>query len=121
MTEPALWRVEHTVLRETLTAAPEAFVTAMTHGTMRFLLFAPSWSDTQQPHRQDELYIVSRGSGWFVRGGERQEFRTGDALFVPAGMAHRFEEFTPDFETWVIFWGPAGGEATAPILNDVAA
>lgn len=112
------WRIEHSALRATLTAVPEAFVTAMTHGTMRFLLFAPLESDTQQPHLQDELYIVSRGSGWFMRGEQRQTFETGDALFVPAGMVHRFEDFTLDFETWVVFWGPRGGEATAPILNE---
>jgi hypothetical protein len=29
---------------------------------------------------------------------------------VPAGKAHRFENFTPDFATWVVFWGPQGGE-----------
>jgi hypothetical protein len=32
-------------------------------------------------------------------------------LFVPAGHEHRFEDFTPDFATWVIFYGPDGGES----------
>jgi hypothetical protein len=31
-------------------------------------------------------------------------------FFVPAGVAHRFERFSPDFATWVVFWGPHGGE-----------
>jgi len=31
-------------------------------------------------------------------------------LFVPAGVAHRFDEFTADFCTWVMFYGPEGGE-----------
>jgi len=31
-------------------------------------------------------------------------------LFVPAGVEHRFTRFTPDFVTWVIFYGPKGGE-----------
>lgn len=30
-----------------------------------------------------------------------------------AGAEHRFVEFTPDFATWVVFWGPPGGEAAA--------
>lgn len=34
----------------------------------------------------------------------------GDLLFVPAGVVHRFEEFTDDFATWVMFYGPEGGE-----------
>jgi hypothetical protein len=25
-------------------------------------------------------------------------------------MPHRFEDFTDDFATWVIFYGPEGGE-----------
>ena len=31
-------------------------------------------------------------------------------LFVEAGVDHRFVDFSDDFETWVIFWGPDGGE-----------
>ena len=31
-------------------------------------------------------------------------------LFVKAGHEHRFENFTDDFATWVIFYGPDGGE-----------
>jgi hypothetical protein len=34
-------------------------------------------------------------------------------LFAPAGLVHRFEEFSDDFATWVVFWGPKGGESNA--------
>lgn len=34
-----------------------------------------------------------------------------DVRFVPAGVVHRFEEFTDDFAVWVVFYGPEGGEA----------
>jgi hypothetical protein len=27
---------------------------------------------------------------------------------------HRFEEFSADFATWVMFWGPKGGERDNP-------
>jgi len=37
-------------------------------------------------------------------------FGPGDALFVPAHTSHRFEDFSPDFATWVVFYGPDGGE-----------
>ena len=33
----------------------------------------------------------------------------GDLLFVPAHVEHRFERFSDDFRTWVIFFGPQGG------------
>jgi len=46
----------------------------------------------------------------FVCGEERSRFAPGMVLFVPAGTTHRFEDFSADFATWVVFWGPQGGE-----------
>lgn len=86
------------------------FVELLAHGTMLVEVFAPVGTDDQQPHEQDELYVVISGSGHFVRGDERSAFGPHDVLFVPAGMEHRFVDFTDDFATWVIFWGPTGGE-----------
>lgn len=80
------------------------------HGTMKAGLYAPENIDTQGPHRQDELYVVVSGSGDFVKNGERVRFAAHDVLFVEAGSTHRFENFTDDFSTWVIFWGAEGGE-----------
>ena len=51
------------------------------------------------------------GSGWFVCGERRDRFGPGDALFVKAREVHRFEDFTDDFATWVVFYGPEGGES----------
>jgi mannose-6-phosphate isomerase-like protein (cupin superfamily) len=50
----------------------------------------------------------------FVRGEERVPCRANDLLFVPAKVVHRFEEFSADFATWVMFWGPTGGERDNP-------
>lgn len=90
------------------------FVHALRHGTMSVELFAPASAglgrDIQQPHAQDELYIVQRGRSAFWLDGERTEVHTGDVLFVPAGAEHRFEDFSHDFLTWVVFYGPNGGE-----------
>ena len=54
--------------------------------------------------------MVVRGEGYFVNGTDRHRFRPGDLLFVPAGVEHRFEDFSADFATWVFFYGPPGGE-----------
>lgn len=89
----------------------ERFVQALAHGSMSVELYAPVGTDPQTPHTQDELYFVQSGSGMFRLGAEVQPFQAGDCLFVPAGVEHRFENFTPDFATWVVFWGPPGGEA----------
>ncbi|MCB8839302.1 cupin domain-containing protein [Aurantimonas sp. VKM B-3413] len=89
-------------------------VETFAHGTMSLQVFAPRGTDHQEPHSQDELYIVASGSSGFVHEGDRTEVKAGDALFVPAGDEHRFEDMSEDFVTWVVFYGPAGGEAEAP-------
>jgi mannose-6-phosphate isomerase-like protein (cupin superfamily) len=86
------------------------FVMIMKHGSMSVEYFSPLKQDNQTPHRQDELYVINRGHGSFNRNGEKIECKAGDVLFVPAGMPHQFENFSDDFATWVIFYGPDGGE-----------
>jgi mannose-6-phosphate isomerase-like protein (cupin superfamily) len=86
------------------------YTESLSHGTMRLGLYAPRKFDPQKPHEQDELYVVVHGTGTFVHGAERTRFEPGDALFVAAGIEHRFEDFSEDFATWVVFWGPSGGE-----------
>jgi mannose-6-phosphate isomerase-like protein (cupin superfamily) len=90
--------------------AGEPFVTMLAGGTMRVEVFAPTGSDLQTPHSQDELYFIQRGSAELVINGQRFAAAAGDAFFVAAGVAHRFEQFSSDFVTWVVFYGPEGGE-----------
>jgi mannose-6-phosphate isomerase-like protein (cupin superfamily) len=80
------------------------------HGSLQVKMYRPSGQDSQKPHTRDELYVIARGSGWFVNGPDRHPFQTGDTLFVPAGVVHRFEQFTDDFCVWVMFYGPERGE-----------
>jgi mannose-6-phosphate isomerase-like protein (cupin superfamily) len=101
-------------LRDALAALPALgglrFVSLLQHGTMELELYAPRGRDPQTPHTRDELYVVAQGSGQFRNGPTRHPFGPGDVLFVPAGVEHRFEEFTFDLAVWVIFYGPEGGE-----------
>lgn len=85
-------------------------VAVLEHGTMLAKLYAPRGSDPQTPHTRDEIYVVASGRGTFVHGGQRTEFGPGDLLFVPAGVVHRFEDFSDDLALWVVFYGPEGGE-----------
>jgi len=88
----------------------EPFVPAFGHGTMSVEVFAPRGADHQQPHSQDEIYFVMAGRSDFLREGRRSVVEVGDAVFVPAGQRHHFEAMSDDFITWVVFWGPGGGE-----------
>ena len=80
------------------------------HGSLEVEVYKPAGSDLQMPHARDEVYVVIAGSGEFVCAGQRQDFAPGEVLFVPAGVEHRFENFSDDFSTWVLFYGPQGGE-----------
>jgi len=80
------------------------------NGSMELGYYKPQGSDEQEPHEQDEIYIVQGGTGTFLLGDERIAFAPGDALFVAAGVEHRFVDFSDDFGAWVIFYGPQGGE-----------
>jgi mannose-6-phosphate isomerase-like protein (cupin superfamily) len=92
-------------------AAPDTeYGVLLKNGSMELGMYRPVGIDRQTPHAQDEIYVVQSGSGYFVNGDCRSAFSTGGALFVPAGVAHRFEEFSDDFAAWVIFYGPDGGE-----------
>lgn len=83
----------------------------MRHGSMLLRFYQPRGTDPQQPHDQDEIYVVAAGSGVFVCNGDRASFGPGDALFAPADATHRFEEFSEDFAAWVVFYGAKGGES----------
>ena len=54
-----------------------------------YVLVAPE-PDRQQPHEDDEVYVVLEGSGTLEVEGERVELREGHAVFVPARAEHRF-------------------------------
>jgi mannose-6-phosphate isomerase-like protein (cupin superfamily) len=80
------------------------------HGSLIVKLYAPRGSDRQRPHKQDEIYVVAHGRGEFHCAGARESFGPGDVLFAPAGVEHRFVDFTEDLAVWVFFYGPEGGE-----------
>ena len=92
----------------------ERFAEAFARGLLVVELYAPDAVDPQKPHTRDEVYFVVSGKGEFVMDGERAPFDAGDALFVAAGVEHRFENFSADFATWVVFYGPEGGERPDP-------
>jgi mannose-6-phosphate isomerase-like protein (cupin superfamily) len=93
-----------------LAAHDQPFLTLFRHGSLEVEIYRPRGVDLQLPHTRDELYVVASGQGTFECGGERQAFETGEVLFVPAGVEHRFIDFSDDFSTWVFFYGPEGGE-----------
>jgi len=86
------------------------FVELFKHGSLVVEFYKPAGVDNQKPHNRDEVYVIASGKGTFNNDGRKFSFKTGDFLFVPAGVPHHFEKFSKDFATWVFFYGPIGGE-----------
>lgn len=91
--------------------AGEPFAVGLQHGSMLLEAFAPRGTDLQTPHDQDEIYLVISGAADLEVEGTMTHAKAGDALFVPAFADHRFHNISDDFVTWVVLWGPQGGEA----------
>src|SRR5689334_20083071 len=57
-----------------------------------YVLVAPE-PDRQQPHADDELYVVLEGSGVLQVEGKDVPVSEGSAVFVEAGADHRFSAY----------------------------
>ena len=57
-----------------------------------YVLVAPE-PDRQQPHADDEVYVVLEGRGTLEIEGETVDLREGESAFVPAGAEHRFSGY----------------------------
>ena len=69
-----------------------------------YVLVAPE-PDRQQPHADDEVYVVLEGRGVLEVEGEQIEVNEGRAAFVPAGADHRFTGYE-GLSTLVVFSRP---------------
>ena len=72
-----------------------------------YVLVAPE-PDHQQPHADDEVYVVLQGSGVLDIEGEAIPVAEGQALFVPAGANHQFTAYE-GLSVLVIFARPHDG------------
>src|SRR4029077_16837656 len=65
--------------------------------------------DDQEPHTEDEIYVVTSGRARLVAGGARAPcgqlaaVGPGAVIEVPAGEAHRFTGSTEDLSLLVLF------------------
>jgi mannose-6-phosphate isomerase-like protein (cupin superfamily) len=62
-----------------------------------------SGTDTQTPHTEDEIYVVTSGRATIESGGERAAVGPGSVVYVPAGEVHRFVGITENLAVLVLF------------------
>lgn len=70
-----------------------------------YVLVAPE-PDRQQPHADDEVYVGLEGHGVLEVAGESVEIGPGEAIFVEAGVEHRFTAYE-SLSVLVVFTRPA--------------
>ena len=103
-----------------LAQSDKPFANIYTHGSLLVEIYQPEKVDLQKPHIRDELYIVISGEGTFVNGDKRQHFHAGDVLFVPAGVEHRFENFTEGFKNLGYFlWARRWRNGAVPVMSSL--
>ena len=66
-------------------------------------LLSADGEDDQVPHREDEIYVIHRGSGKIRIADETFDIQPGSVIFVAANVEHRFTDFEEDLEILVIF------------------
>jgi mannose-6-phosphate isomerase-like protein (cupin superfamily) len=78
-----------------------------------YVLIAPE-PDRQQPHADDEVYIVLGGTGVLEVEGKPVPVQEGSAVFVEAGADHRFTSYE-HLSVLVIFDRRAGRAGSGPM------
>lgn len=74
---------------------------------------AAGGTDDQEPHTEDEIYLVTAGRASFEADGRRVKVGPGTVLFVPAREVHRFTDITEDLAVVVVFAPAEGARAEA--------
>lgn len=64
---------------------------------------AAGYVDTQQPHAEDEVYVVMSGTAVLEIDGEPNPVVTGSVAFVPAHVPHHFYDISTDLQVLVLF------------------
>lgn len=59
--------------------------------------------DGQEPHSEDEVYVVMRGRATLVCEGVEHAVGPGTVVHVPAGEDHRFVDVSEDLSVVVVF------------------
>jgi mannose-6-phosphate isomerase-like protein (cupin superfamily) len=73
--------------------------------------------DDQEPHTEDEIYVVRSGRGTLVTDTGTVPVEPGSVVFVPAGETHRFTDITEDLALIVVFAPRYGSRALPTIPN----
>ena len=66
----------------------------------------PGADDPQEPHQEDEVYVVLSGRAWLEVAGRDHRVTPGSVLFVARTVPHRFHDITERLSV-LVFFAPA--------------
>ena len=61
------------------------------------------YGDVQDPHAQDEVYVVLEGSAVLTLDGEDRPLSVGSVAYVPRGVPHAFHRVSDGLRVLVVF------------------
>ncbi len=70
--------------------------------------------DDQEPHTEDEIYVVTAGQAVLQAGGDSAAVGPGSVIYVAAGEVHKFTDITEDLAAIVLFAPAEGSRSAAP-------
>jgi mannose-6-phosphate isomerase-like protein (cupin superfamily) len=70
--------------------------------------------DDQEPHTEDEIYVVTAGRAVLQAGGDSAPVGPGSVVYVAAGEEHRFTGVTEDLAAIVVFAPAEGSRSESP-------
>jgi mannose-6-phosphate isomerase-like protein (cupin superfamily) len=74
--------------------------------SMGVFVASVGYDDQQDPHAEDEVYVVASGRAVLEVAGTRSPVGPGSIAFVPAGVPHRFSDISEDVRV-LVFFAPA--------------
>ena len=77
--------------------------------SMGFYTLPAGSRDGQQPHQEDEVYYILRGSAQLQVDGVDQPVTSGSIVFVGARVPHHFHSIEEELVT-LVFFAPAESE-----------
>ena len=89
-----LFRLDHLLARQRAGSEPWVEFLSVPDLTLGLYVLEAGAVDGQEPHTEDELYVILAGRGRFTCGDETIEVGPGDTIHVPAGMSHHYHEIT---------------------------
>lgn len=69
-------------------------------------VLAAGTTDSQKPHKEDELYYVVRGRARMRVGDQEEMVNAGSVIFVAAEVHHCFFDISEELEV-LVFFAPA--------------